>query len=285
MDTGVLIGKQNPDGGWPYVRGKSCTEPTVYAVMALLAAGEEVSSARGLRWLRATQRRDGGWPAQTGVDQSNWVTALAALLPPDRLGAAAHARAVRWLVGTIGEESSFFYHMREWLVGVPIPPDQRVAGWPWVPGSAAWVGPTSLAILALEQQDRRGARAGIRERIEGGRQFLLYRMCTNGGWNHGGVRPLGYESNPYPETTGMALAALRGVKSAKVELSLKLAREYLAHCHSADALNWLRLGLLAHDRLPAGFCPPAEVAYRTVPESSLDFLVAAVADGSPLFWG
>ncbi len=284
MDIGTLISKQNRDGGWPYVRGKSWTEPTIYAVMALLAAGESKPAARGLRWIAGMQRPDGGWPPQAEVDESSWVTAIAALLPPDIVGVRTHARAIRWLVGTIGEESSTLYGMRQWLLGLSVPSGQKFAGWPWVPGSAAWVGPTSLALLALEQESRRSSAVGIRERIAGGRQFLLHRMCANGGWNHGGVRPLGYESNPYPETTGMALAALRGTTSPGIDLSLALAQQYLARCRSADALNWLRLGLLAHGQLPAGFCPPAEIAYRTVPECSLDLLVAAVAGGSSLLW-
>ncbi len=284
MDKGALIGKQNADGGWPYVRGKSWTEPTIYAVMALLAAGEDEPAERGLRWIAGMQRPDGGWPPQAAVDQSIWVTALAALLPPERLGARTHARAIRWLVGTIGEESGVLYRMREWLLGLSVPPEERLAGWPWVPGSAGWVGPTSLAILALEGESRRSGAVGVRERIAGGRQFLLHRMCASGGWNHGGVRPLGYDTNPYPETTGMALAALRGTRSSRIDLSLELAKKYLSQCRSADALNWLRLGLLAHGQLPEGFCPPAEIAYRTVPERSLDILVGAVAGGSRLLW-
>ncbi len=284
MDTGTLILRQDPDGGWPYMRGKSCTEPTVYAIMAMLAAGENASATRGLKWLAQIQRRDGGWPVQPAVDQSSWVTALVALLPPERVGPVAHARAIRWLVGTTGEETSTSFRFRKWLLGIPIPPDQQASGWPWVPGASAWVGPTSLAIMALEQEDKRDARAGIRARIDEGRQFLLHRACANGGWNHGGTHSPGYEPLPYPETTGMALAALRGVKSPKVELSLKLARSYLAECRSADAFNWLRLGLLAHGWLPAGFCPPRELAARTVPEVALDFAVTAAAGGSPIFW-
>lgn len=266
------------------MRGKSCTEPTVYAVLALLASGERQAASRGLRWIVSMQRPDGGWPPQAAVDESCWVTALAALLPPETLGAQAHARAVRWLVGTMGEESSFFYRTREWLLGVPVPEEQKSAGWPFVPGSAAWVAPTSVSVLALERVATQSRVAGIRERVEGGRRYLLNHMCSNGGWNHGGVRPLGYESNPYPETTGMALAALRGVNSPKVLRSLSLARRYLQQCRSADALNWLRLGLLAHNQLPAGFYPPDAIAYRTVPESSLALLVSAVAGGTPLLW-
>ena len=54
----------------------------------------------------------------------------------------------------------------------------------------------------------------------------------------------------------MALAALGGVKAAEVERGLAVARQFLAECRSADALNWLRLGLLAHGQLPAGYYPP-----------------------------
>src|SRR5690349_23207031 len=106
MSVDVLLSKQNRDGGWPYVRGASWTEPTVYAVLALLAAGEDQAAQRGLDWLRRRQLPDGGWPPQTGFDESNWVTALVALLPPERLGVKAHQRAIHWLMGTTGEEST-----------------------------------------------------------------------------------------------------------------------------------------------------------------------------------
>jgi hypothetical protein len=96
---------------------------------------------------------------------------------------------------------------------------------------------------------------------------------------------LGYESRPYPETTGMGLAALRGVSSPKVERALGVAKSFLADCHSADALNWLRLGLMAHGQLPAGYCPPEQVAYRTLPETSLELLVSGMERGRDLIWG
>ena len=63
MDGGALENiraAQNPDGGWPYRKGGSWTEPTVYALLAHQAARTAVPrSAEALAWLDAAQRRDG----------------------------------------------------------------------------------------------------------------------------------------------------------------------------------------------------------------------------------
>ena len=285
MTIDALAGKQNRDGGWPYVRGVSWTEPTVYSVLAMLASGDGERAGRGLRWLLPLQRPDGGFPPQAGIDESSWVTALVALVPPEQLGASAHRRAIRWLLGATGQESTPVYRLREWLLGNPRPADQEFAGWPWIPGTAAWVGPTSLAILALEKENLRRPSAEISRRITAGKHFLMTRMCHEGGWNHGSARALGYESRPYPETTGMALAALRGTNTPQVARGIAKALEFLAASRSADALNWLRLGLLAHGEMPVGYCRPAGVECRTLPETSLELLVGEVQKGRNLLWG
>jgi hypothetical protein len=109
-------------------------------------------------------------------------------------------------------------------------------------------------------------------------------MCHKGGWNHGSSNALGYAAEPYPETTGMALAALRGTKNAKVFQGIAVAEQFLAACRSADALNWLRAGLGAHNRLPPGYCPPPGLTLHTIPEASLDVLVSeAERQGRRLF--
>ena len=284
MSTALLVSSQNPDGGWPYVRGVSWTEPTVYSLMALLAAGESDATRRGLAWLHARQHPDGGWPPQAAFDQSTWVTALVALLPRDRLGAAAHARAIGWLLRSQGRETTTLYRVRQWMLGNRIPPEDEFPGWPWIPDAAAWVGPTSVAILALDKEHRRNPSPTLRERVQDGRNFLLRRMCAGGGWNHGSVRALGYESSPYPETTGMALAALRGVRTRQLPLALAVAGRFLTECRSADACNWLRLGLLAHGKLPAGYCRPTGMPYRTLTETSLDLVVNATEQGKEMLW-
>ena len=286
MSIATLIAKQNQDGGWPYVRGGSWTEPTVYAILALQLAGESPAAARGTAWLRSIARRDGGWPPRASVDQSTWVTGLVAMIDPESIGERHHRRAIDWLLDTTGEESSRIYRLREWLLGnAPSKADRDFPGWPWVPGTAAWVGPTAIAILALEKEHHRQPSPGIQHRIRAGREFLLGRACDDGGWNHGSSRPLGYPSHAYPETTGLALAALRGVRSLRVDQGLEVAKRFLAECHSADALNWLRLGLRAHGQLPPGYCTPSGVEYRTIPEESLDLVMSAAEQGRDSFWG
>ncbi len=277
-----LAARQNQDGGWPYARGVSWTEPTAYAVLALLNASDQEPVRRGLKWLQTGQRADGGWSPQRGVDQSTWVTALVALLPPEQLGEAAHARAVNWLGGSAGEESSTIFRLREWLLGHESLSAKGTPGWPWIPDTAAWVAPTSVAILALEKACRRQPNPNFQKRLDEGRRYLLERMCNGGGWNHGSTTPLGYPTNPYPETTGLALTALHGVHAPQIEVSVPLAQRYLSECRSADAWNWLRLGLLAQGRLPAKAVPAAELRFRSVPEVSLDVIVQAALDGRNL---
>jgi hypothetical protein len=275
----LLAQTQNSDGGWPYRRGASWTEPTAYAVLAMLASGDGERARRGIAWLLKTRRRDGGWPPCVGVDESGWTTALVAMLPPDRLGPDIHHDALEWLLGSTGEESTWVYRLRAYLSGSPPPPDQSAPGWPWVPRAAAWVAPTSVALLALDRQlQHAGAlKPRIEKRLAEGRRFLLNRTCRTGGWNHGSVNALGYPADAYPETTGMALAALRGASAPQIERSVALAQRFLAECRSADALNWLRLGLAAHAALPAGYRMPQEIQFRTVPEIAIDMLVSADA--------
>jgi len=284
MAISRLLEQQNRDGGWPYRRGGSWTEPTVYALLAIAGEGDSTALDRGLAWIRGAQREDGGWQARPGVGESCWATSLVSLLPAGRLGAERHQRAVAWLLSDTGLESTALYRIRQWLMGNQTAPEMRAPGWPWVPGSAAWVSPTSLAILALDRESRLHSSPGLANRIDQGRRFLINRMCKGGGWNHGSVRALGYESEAYPETTGMALAALRGWHGREVDESLALAQRFLGECQSADALNWLRLGLAAHGRMPAGFTVPSRITYRTVPEIAASVLADGAAEGRSAFW-
>jgi hypothetical protein len=185
-------------------------------------------------------------------------------------------------MGTSAEDSTVIYRVRQWLRGEPAETGNGV-GWPWVKGTAGWVVPTSLAILALDREHARQPSKAIRDRVAEGRHFLLQRMCAKGGWNHGGARVYGVEGLAYPETTGIALAALRGVRGPATDRSIAAALEFLKDCRSVDARNWLCLGLMAHGRLPAEYDLPA-TGGRTLIEVALGMLVAETHQGRAAFW-
>src|ERR1700689_688448 len=206
--------RQNRDGGWAYNKGCSWTEPTAFVLLAQsVTQVDRPSFEAGLQFLRSTQRRDGGWSPQPDVAESTWVTALAALLPEEAIGAERLKRALAWLEGQTGRESSFGYRFQQMIHGVN---EKNPEGWPWFPGAAAWVIPTSLGILAFERALTRGENGRLRERVDSGREFLFGRVCADGGWNHGSNRALGRDGDSYPETTGIALTALHGSQQGKM---------------------------------------------------------------------
>lgn len=283
MDLASIIRFQNHDGGWPYRQGGgSWTEPTVFALLAQSAkAGDPQSIERGTVWLRATQRQDGGWPPCPTVTESTWVTAMAALLPAEQLGRVCHANAIGWLMGQTGRETSFAYRFRSELLGNGLGTGEPPRGWPFFPGAAAWVTPTAFGILALEKARRHQSMSAVEQRIVVGREFLLDRICKDGGWNYGRSSVLGVDAPSYPETTGQALLALHQVRSAKLERALTVAQDEARACQSSEGLSWLQLGLQAHGVVVA---PPArKLACRHVVDSALNILVQAAQSGRNVF--
>jgi len=280
---GTIQAAQNPDGGWPYRRGGSWTEPTVYALLAHYAGSTRNPGAdRAVAWLCAAQRADGGWPPRPSVAQSTWVTALVALLPPDVIGAERHARAVGWLLEQSGMESTTAFRLREFLLKGEVQDGPEQSGWSWFPGTAAWVTPTCLGILALKKCYWRKPAPELRERIEAAQAYLFSRRCADGGWNHGAARALGYNSAYYPETTGQALLALAGTDPEPLRNSFELARGFLRECRPSGGVAWLRLGLLAHQQLSAG-TPTFSMPCHTLLDVALRFLATKAEEGRNVF--
>jgi hypothetical protein len=250
-----LLAAQNPDGGWGYRGGSSWTEPAAYALMALDGQPEAgPPSDRARRWLARNQRADGGFAPRPSVEESTWVTALAIVA-----GAAtgdAGRRAVEWLLTESGEESTFIFRLRAWMNNTrPQALEEGLPGWSWYPGTAAWVVPTSLSMLA--------------------------HVCEDGGWNHGSILALGFQAVSYPETTGIALLALHGADPARLTKSVAKAEEHFRNCRSLEGLSWLQLGLMAQGR-PAP-AVPEDIRAHTLLDMALAILATRAREGRNVF--
>ena len=272
--------RQNGDGGWAYGRGCSWTEPTAFVLLAQSASPSERLSSRpdresfrrGTNFLSSIARGDGGWSPQPGVEESTWVTALGALLPEDAISEQQRHQAIDWLKDRTGQESGWRFRLQQRLGGNK---QEWSKGWPWFPGAAAWVIPTSLGILAFQRALRRSDkdRDTLEYRVHEGKKFLIERQCADGGWNHGSQKALGRDGDSYPETTGIALVALAGEKSAQVERAKAMARKHLASCRTAEGISWLRMGLAAHGESVVGSVEP-------VCRTTMDFALMELAAGS-----
>src|SRR5450631_922739 len=104
----ILLDTRNADGGWPSRRGRSWTEPTALALLAL--QGEQVpSKTRALTaaWLANRQSADGGWPPCAEVPTSTWVTSLALLaLGQENEHSEGYGPGTAWLSSHIYPEMS-----------------------------------------------------------------------------------------------------------------------------------------------------------------------------------
>lgn len=123
----------------------------------------------------------------------------------------------------------------------------------------------------------------IEQRCASAREYLISHTCRDGGWNHGSTKALGYDSDSYPETTGQALLALHDVPNDKLGRSLERARQHFASCRSLEAFNWLRLGLLSHTHGQTVRDLAAPTGHASVPETAIQILADAAANGRNIF--
>jgi hypothetical protein len=110
----------------------------------------------------------------------------------------------------------------------------------------SWIEPTSYGLLAL-----RLAQKADHQRAKQAESMILDRQLPGGGWNYGNTSVFDKVLRPMPETTGMALEALAGaVTEQRVDSSLHLLTNDVAHLRTPLAVAWAVLGLGAWNRRP-----------------------------------
>ena len=205
-----------------------------------------------------------------------------ATLGPEFLGRGVWQRAIEWILGQAGRDSGLLSRVRTVLIG------ERSAGqgWPWLPGTSAWVTPTALSLLALAKARRWMKSGEIETRLAQGESYLLQNACADGGWNFGEGQRSRAHPQSYPETTGVVLLALAGMgsRSACLDRACRRAQELLPDCATSEGESWLRLGLLAQGCLPAD-APPVQRPPHTIQNAALARLTVAAGQGRHAFLG
>lgn len=212
----LLSDRCNADGGWGANDGAvSNSECTALACLALETAddpGARAARDAGLRWLLERQDPAGAWPYSEQTPAAPWPTPIVLLALAGHDGAGdARARGFRWLIETRGRNFGLLARLRRLISGgeQDVVLDDGLDGWPWVPDTFSWVEPTSWALMAIyaewPERPPRAARSRAGEAVA----MLLDRECPGGGWNYGNTIVMNQELAPYPDTTALALLALR----------------------------------------------------------------------------
>jgi hypothetical protein len=271
-----LIASQNPDGGWPYHKGISWSEPTAFVLLALQSdPTPQALSARqaALRWLLSQQKSSGGWSPNPDVAECTSVTSVATLAllsqdshpsVPDKLDSA-----LAWIASQVyPDDLSLSLLLSKAL---HLPPAHAPGSVAWYPGTAGWVTPTALSALTLLRAAQQRNRPDLKELADQSCAYLLSRRCMDSGWNHGGSSTRSEDAISYPETTGLALLALRAASVSLPAQSVALATRFAAQPGSIEGLSWIQLALESPaDSIPD---PPQIPLPRTTRDCALRLLL------------
>jgi hypothetical protein len=293
-----ILMAQNKDGGWPYLQPlveqprleRSWTEPTALALLACNSYTHADSHrnsvtadacGRGLAWLAARQRPDGGWAPNDQVDFSTSVTSLAALAVLRAAGYQSQAeKAISWTQRQVYSDQLTLGLLLSRVTGQPAA--HAPGSVPWYPGTAGWVIPTSLSVVALEEACRVWKTSQFSATVRQSQAYLLSRRCSDGGWNHGGSNTRSESAGSYPETTGLALLALSSLPPGQLSAPVTVGEALLKNPESLEGLSWLQLGLVANRK-----AAPDPESMRLQPRNSRDaalrMLALAAREGRPSF--
>jgi hypothetical protein len=232
-----LLQSQNADGGWSYranAASVSYVESTAAVLLALPDTAER-ARMRGIDFLLSIQHADGGWGIASIDSESGWMTAWAIRALVDLNASNAVERGCQWLFTTEGIRIEDPIDRAENYRMLKI--DSTLRGWPWQSGDAAWVHPTSLAMLALI-----AAGHGEHSRVADGATYLFDRAAPNGGWNIGNPWMIDKQIPATIQDTAVALQAFRALKQFDNDLRVVHAiiylRQAIARAQTPAELAW-----------------------------------------------
>jgi len=250
--TRELVARQLPHGGLPFTSraGQAAVEPTTLTLLALPSTSVRERD-RAIRFLLEIQNPNGSWPAFLGDDtEGSGLTGLVVYaLNRSGVGGTATGRAIRWLLHSRGWESHWLWKWKFRTTDRHVQFDPDKFGWAWTAETVSWVVPTSYSLLALKNGIPSSQEALLQFRVGRGVEMLYDRRCSQGGWNAGNGVVYGIPLAPHPDTTSIALLALRGVPpNDLVTTSLDWLQQRAQFCSAPWSLAWAILALTAFRR-------------------------------------
>jgi len=179
-------------------------------------------------------------------------------------------QGLRWLIRAVGADSNPVNQIVTWLHLASVDSDTSLAGWPWKPGTSAWIEPTAHALVALKKAAAHAPSEDLTRRVRIGEKMILNRRCADGGWNYGNHAVLNVNLPSYPETTALALIGLQGHPRAQLDSALALAG-HLAPRTRSLARAWLAICLRIYGLDPG---PPRQPEAPPAPDLMLAALEA-----------
>jgi hypothetical protein len=198
--------------------------------------------SRAWTLLLTWQTRDGSWRPSATVGEGTWVTALGVLAACGLNSLdGPGTRGIGWLMDMSGEESRWTVRMMSYFHFLKTDVNVNHRGWPWRPGTSAWIEPTALSILALKKSMEHRRDGAVAARVREGEELIFSRRDHDGGWNSGNPNVLKYDLPSYPETTALALLGLQGRSREELAGPLDDARKFYVDCKSSLAKAWMAI--------------------------------------------
>ena len=209
---------------------------------------------RGLQWLASRQRSDGGWAPRDGRGRKHLGHGAGACCCPPICPQAGPTTCIPVASGANRAR------IRVWCTGCGFAswgcawiPTEQFDGWPWYPGTAAWVAPTALSILALRKTRTVPQRDAQIEEAHGRRDSRFFWRGAAGTEAGTMARPRLSAMIPIPIRRRPASHCWRCTVHQPSEMgsAVEVAERHLRESQSLEATSWLTLGLLAHGRSPS----------------------------------
>jgi hypothetical protein len=236
-----LLINQNPDGGWGYAPGDDSVVEVTSAVSLAIANHPEAEAAvsNSLKWLITNQNLDGGWGITSSDGRSGWQTAWAVLALSQLSENLSNLyRGVNWLIRV--EIAEINRETDKQMIRDMFSFDPNLRGWPWQPGEATFVEPTTIAMLALSSVENSRP---ILARINEGINYLHDRRCAEGGWNVGNPEMFSKNLPPRAHPTAWGILALDQAAPEEIlQQDIDALREQISIDGGPLAIAW---GILA----------------------------------------